>query len=360
MANNIIAQITQMRQLTAQFSSGFNAQAGYGLVKNGDTISVRDDALRTNYARDILINGNFQVWQRGTSFSNPSSTSSAYTADRWQCFRSSFATGLSITQQTAEISSGGYAIRVQRTAGNAATNGITLGQSVETLNATRFRNTYLTLQFAAKVGANFSASAVTVTIGASTLTDAGPTTSAGTALGTTTITAATTSKTRYTVTTSTPVPANTNTLMVNFTYTPTGTAGVNDWFEIEEVSLQDSAVALPICYRSYPEELTLCMRYYQKAGAGCVGRWISATQCELFCSFPVHMRTTPTVTLNTTTPVITESGIGARTGTASAIFSSTFTTFMGIGRAINGFTGAAAGGTAASNSSYFDCFAELF
>ncbi|WP_010502828.1 hypothetical protein [Paenibacillus elgii] len=52
-----------------------------------DVINSNWDAIDaliplSNMARQAIINGNFDVWQRGVSFTNP--TSGAYTADRYR------------------------------------------------------------------------------------------------------------------------------------------------------------------------------------------------------------------------------------------------------------------------------------
>jgi hypothetical protein len=49
--------------------------------------------------KNAIINGAFNVWQRGTSFTNPAN-SFAYTADRWSCGSNAALTSSTVTQQT--------------------------------------------------------------------------------------------------------------------------------------------------------------------------------------------------------------------------------------------------------------------
>ena len=77
------------------------------LVKNGaQDIRALGDAIDTSLwnvgygqaGKNKIINGDFGVWQRGTSFSNPSS--SAYTGDRWQVSHNGTGATRTISQQT--------------------------------------------------------------------------------------------------------------------------------------------------------------------------------------------------------------------------------------------------------------------
>ena len=77
------------------------------LVKNGAAdIRTLGDAIDTSVwnigfgqaGKNKIINGNFGVWQRGTSFSNPSTT--AYNADRWLVEHDGTGATRTISQQT--------------------------------------------------------------------------------------------------------------------------------------------------------------------------------------------------------------------------------------------------------------------
>jgi hypothetical protein len=80
-------------------------QARVAVGNNGETL-VADSSTSTglryqgNFAagKNKTINGDFGIWQRGTSFSNPSS--SAYTADRWQVSHNGTGATRTISQQT--------------------------------------------------------------------------------------------------------------------------------------------------------------------------------------------------------------------------------------------------------------------
>jgi hypothetical protein len=86
-------------------ASANDTPARLAVGNNGETL-VADSSTSTglryqgNYAagKNKVINGDFGVWQRGTSFSNPSS--SAYTADRWQVSHNGTGATRTISQQT--------------------------------------------------------------------------------------------------------------------------------------------------------------------------------------------------------------------------------------------------------------------
>ena len=77
------------------------------------------------------------------------------------------------------------------------------------------------------------------------------------------------------------------------------TAGTNLNVEFNTGSLGNvqlvagSAVS-SYAYRPYGTELALCQRYFQISGNG-LGRWNSATTCEVIISLPVQMRSAPAV-----------------------------------------------------------------
>jgi hypothetical protein len=208
------------------------------------------------------------VWQRGTSFNV---TSDAYTADRWYAQRGGIAT--TVSQQSASLANFTYGIRVQRNSGNTFTTPIRLGQPLEITDAMRFQGKTVTLSFWAKAGANYSAtsSALGVFLYSGTgSTDGNPFVSSYTGQATpinSTVTL-TTSYQRFSV--SVTLGSTVTQLTPAFSFTPVGTAGANDWFEVTGIQLEASAVATTYTRQNatIQGELAACQRYYRRFNAG--------------------------------------------------------------------------------------------
>jgi hypothetical protein len=104
--------------------------------------------------KNIVINGGMDIWQRGTSIA---CSATAYTADRWQGYRS--VAGATVSRQTSSLTLAGiqYCARVQRDSGNTSTSTIWFSQAIETANSYQFANKAVVLSFYARAGANYSA-----------------------------------------------------------------------------------------------------------------------------------------------------------------------------------------------------------
>jgi len=178
--------------------------------------------------------------------------------DRWRSYGGPM--GFTISQQDvlSTLSTSKYALRLQRTAGNTQTNNIGVAQGIESKNCEGLAGTQLTLSFKARAGANLSGDfAYIVFFG--TGTDENPVGMTGQTSDVTS-TPASTDWTSYTKTVT--VPAGTTQITIGFSFTPSGTAGANDWFEVAEVQVERGSVATPFEHRSYGDELARCQRYY--------------------------------------------------------------------------------------------------
>ena len=256
--------------------------------------------------RNKIINGNFLLWQRGTS--QVLSTSNAYgCADRWlfrelttaACTASQSATGV-LTPLTESVR---YALKLQRTAAATTTGAIEARTALETSDSMPLRGKTVVLSFYALKGANYSptSSALSVILYTGTGTDeavanmASWTGVAAPIVQTATLTASW-QRFQYTVA----LGATISQIGVLLQATPVGTAGADDSFYIANVQLEEGSVATPFENRPYATELALCQRYYYR-NAVASGAYItqtgfatSTTNAVGYNKFPVTMRIAPT------------------------------------------------------------------
>ena len=126
------------------------------------------------------------------------------------------------------------------------------------------------------------------------------------------------------------------------------------------VQCEAGLVATSFEHRPFSQEHFNCSRFFERGGMGFHGEWLSSSTVSLAGRYSNRMRTPPTITLNTTTPIISEIGVANRTGSSSAI-SVTGSAFA-VGMAtyvVNGFSSATAGKSAQSLSQLFDFDARL-
>jgi hypothetical protein len=248
-----------------------------------------------------LINSAFQIWQRGTSFTMTGGVS-AYTADRWSALRN--VAGLTVTRQTTSDTTNlpfiQYCARLQRTAGNTATDSMYLLQNMETINAIPFAGKTVTWSFYARAGANYSGTTTTYFL-TGTGTDqnafSGFTGQATAFSGSATLT---TTWQRFTFTGT--VAATATEIAPRIDWNPSGTAGANDYIEVTGAQIDIGSVALP--YRTYAGtiqgELAACERYFQIIASGydkivCNASAYNSTLLIGGYNYRTTMRTTPTI-----------------------------------------------------------------
>lgn len=242
--------------------------------------------------RNKLINGSFNVWQRGTSFAS-SASGPIYTADRWAFYRGApTTTGVTVSRQAGTY--GQYAMRIQRDSGNALTDRPRVGQILETRDTIPLAGKQVVLSMKIKCGANYSGAQVYVYFTYGTGTDQGNfyTKALWTGYNTSSSSSITPTTSYQTLTHTVTVPAETTEMAFELYYDPSGTAGVDDWIQIEEVQLEVGDKATPFERVTYADELARCQRYYVKFPAG---RTANAYNYSTVLStglvpFPVPMR----------------------------------------------------------------------
>ncbi len=219
--------------------------------------------------KNMVFNGNFLVWQRGAggaaSFAVPASTTQ-YTADRWQIITN--ATQASTIVQAAGATSGAFLAKIQRNSGQTGTATILFGTSLLRDMCIGTAGSVITLSFKALAGANYSATAnalgVVVYSGTGTSDKAGINNAyTGSALAINQTATLSTTLTNFSFT-SAALGATVTQLAVQFNFTPTGTAGVDDSFSVTDVQLELSPVQTPYERLSFGEELRRDKRFYQK------------------------------------------------------------------------------------------------
>jgi hypothetical protein len=244
-------------------------------------------------------------------------------------------------------------MRVQRDSGNTATGDLYLSYMLESADSYRFAGKQATLSFWAKAGANYSAasSALTTQLRTGTGTDqniwVGYTGSSTIASSAKTLT---TSWQRFSITGS--VGSTTTEMALLFAFTPVGTAGANDWFEITGVQLELGDVPTSFLRPggTIQGELSAAQRYYQKSYAqgvalattttnGCAS-WVAqaaSPNARSNVRFPVTMRTTsPTITLYSTNTgatgkVYNEGATADQTGTVQFQGDQSFNVYISAG-----------------------------
>jgi hypothetical protein len=220
----------------------------------------------TKSTQQAILNGGMDIWQRGTSFTY--NNQSAYSADRWNIYSANTAATVTRQAGTGEFQ---YVMRLARNNTTSNTGVIQCNQSVTIDEATQFAGKTVTLSFYAKAGANFSAasSAISVAFYSGTgSTDVNRSNSAytgdTTVLSTTQVITSTLTRYSFTFTLGSTVTQ----FASFFGFTPVGTAGANDWFEITGIQLEVGSVATTFrrAGGTIQGELAACQRYYYRVG----------------------------------------------------------------------------------------------
>jgi hypothetical protein len=253
--------------------------------------------------KNKVINGDFGVWQRGTSFAFGSPI---YTVDRWQVGTQSNVSGRTVSRQASGLTGFQYCTRVARDNGNTSTSSIFLTQSIESSNSYQLAGQTVSLSFYARSGANYSSpsSRLNAKLAWGTGTDQNVLTAGytGQTNAIDSLVTLTTSWQRFTLTGT--IGSTATEIGLLFTSDTVGTAGAADYYEITGIQLEAGNVATPFTTATgtIQGELAACQRYCYviqgnatNASSLGTGYWNGATAVVGFISSKSKMRTTPTL-----------------------------------------------------------------
>jgi hypothetical protein len=251
--------------------------------------------------RNVLINGAMTVYQRNAS--STTSLASSFACDRWNNFRGGAVSGITVSRQTAGLTGFQYCSRIQRDSGNTATNALYFVQNVESVNSIPLAGKQVTLSFWARAGANYSASsgALRSSVEYATSTDSNYYT-IGDGASTTVVSQNNTLTTTWQYfSMPATIAASQTQVFVGFKFTPVGTAGAADYFEITGVQLEQNLQPTPFEQRPIGTELALCQRYFYQINAAtsqriALGFQETTTGSEVLLPIPVPMRSVPAPT----------------------------------------------------------------
>jgi len=221
--------------------------------------------------KNLLINGDFNIWQRDTTFTLP--TTGKYTADRFFAARSSSVGAYTVNQVTGDIST--YAIKLQRDSGDTLTNFIGLTYVIETIDVVKLRGKSLTGTIRLKKGKDLilPTNGIRFTLSQTSVDDQtfvrashGSISSANSdfeayALGIN----LTDEFVDYTFNFGN-IASVTNTISLRIGWTPeVGTAGTDDSITIDRMQLEVGTEGTEFDEVPINSEIELCQRYYQKS-----------------------------------------------------------------------------------------------
>ena len=310
------------------------------LVKNGASAmrtlgnAIDSTVYTTNYfaGKNKIINGDFGIWQRGTSFST--ATYFNYYADRWGGGTDGTGVTRTVSQQTftpatAPVSGyeGTYFLRVnQSVAGTGATFNV-LDQRIEDVRT--FAGKTITFSFWAKAAATTSLVKIEAlqNFGSGGSTEVATTLSTAPSIGT--------SWTRYTYTITLPTLSGKTIgtssylairflLPINATFT----------FDIWGVQLEAGSTATPFqtATGTNQGELAASQRYYQRTNTTYIRQYnATGALCNQFVLLGTSMRTTPTATVVTAPGYNNASAFGVSATNANTISLNFTVTTTGTG-----------------------------
>lgn len=278
---------------------------------SGSSITFNDNTTQNTSAygggfafRNKLINGGFDIAQRGTSFVSGANDDDTYNLDRWYVL-SDGNDAVDITQTTTVPTGAKYSIGLDVETVNKKFG---IAQIIENANCYDAIGSNVTLSFQARVSATtkldnvkcavvaWSGTADTVTsdiISAWNVEGTNPTLIANATYENTPANLnVTTSWATYSVTANVDTASTTN--IIVFIWSDVTDTTLGDFLYVTNVQLEKGSTATSFDYRSYSAELAMCQRYFQLIKFGTVIAQSTTTLLSNFSLF-CRMRSSPSI-----------------------------------------------------------------
>ena len=249
---------TYIRVTSTKASDGTIAWSNPIFIDSADTSRVETNINKNAYSNDnTILNGEFDVWQRGTSFSNPVS----YTADRWRI--STNATTYNVSRQSVSDESQ-YACRLELLTGGASFSDLILMQPLESQDSYRFRGKTITYSALVRKNVSFNTGTFELNIYSGKGADEWNVLT-GRIVDEAVYNYSDISTTEWTRVKLTATIQNDRTQLAFLIGFRDGTVPNGSYLEIKEVKVDIGDSVLPFQQRTFGEELNLCKRYYEKS-----------------------------------------------------------------------------------------------
>ena len=297
---------------TISAPSGATVNLSSATVTFPDPIALPDSAYLAN--RNYIINGNFDIWQRGTSFA----TNNVYMADHWKIY--STGTSPSTSRQTFTVGQTDvtnfpkYYLRYNNGTSPSAVGEV--NQPVE--DVTVLGGKQITISLWAKTASG------TPNLGLAVIQNFGNGGSAtNVQLNNATLWTLSTSWQKFTHTIT--IESITGKTVGASSYTQfrliTPADSINK--DIAQVQVEEGSAATPFEHKTYGQELAACQRYYQIKGMGLIGgvESTSATvgTMRTGITYNPEMRAAPTVGVGASTITYNYPGVAAIASISNAI-----------------------------------------
>jgi hypothetical protein len=305
---------------------------------------------------NFLINGGFDFWQRGTSFS-----ASGYTADRWYFTETGICT---VSQETTLLPPGfNYALKALAATSN---DSVDLYQPMENIVVTPLRSKTVTFSCYLKMDTNMQAQSGAFELVAYYSTSSDARASQTTLIGTVAV-----DKSLYTdwarATYTFVVPTDAVGLMVGIEPPLCDSSQPQYWVTGTMLEIGSSATEFRRAGSTWTQEQQACQRYYYRltnpsaaTNAIASGAYYSTTACYVPFRMPVSMRIAPTLATSTASNFLILAGGASRAASAIAQYGTVATDVVTMNVTTSaGTAGQGAWLETATNGAWLEFSAEL-